>query len=421
MTTFGQAGAGLFVAPDRPRKRGHAAIRCDGRGTTGRGPRALLRHFCRKALETPGGGRYFRSRQRDAGHDSQEVAWQHLRLLSVESWHDSLACRLGVLWRRVSVGAQTAPGPIGPLHRIHAAQRPQRDPASRRQRAGGRGEHLVSRRLGQRAARAAPASRIFRARDVRRLDARARRRVRQLARGRRRQQQRLDDRRIGRTTTMDSPANALDLALFLESDRMGFLLDDKAPDKINGQRDVVKNEKRQSVDNQPYGQAFIETGDDALSARAIPTAGPVIGSMEDLTAASFEDVARFFKHLLRAQQRQPRDRRRHRRRQHAKAASRNGSATCRPASPCRRSSSPTPVLDGVKKKTITDKVQLPRLYLAWHTPALLKPGDADDGHGVEPADRRQEFAALQAGWSTTCRSRRTSMRSSSRRRSAAAS
>ena len=56
----------------------------------------------------------------------------------------------------------------------------------------------------------------------------------------------------------DIPSNALELALFLESDRMGFLLDDKAPDKINGQRDVVKNEKRQSVDNQPYGQAFIE-------------------------------------------------------------------------------------------------------------------------------------------------------------------
>ena len=56
----------------------------------------------------------------------------------------------------------------------------------------------------------------------------------------------------------DLPSNALELALFLESDRMGFLLDDKAPDKINGQRDVVKNEKRQSVDNQPYGQAFIE-------------------------------------------------------------------------------------------------------------------------------------------------------------------
>ena len=65
----------------------------------------------------------------------------------------------------------------------------------------------------------------------------------------------------------DLPANALELALFLESDRMGFLLDDKSPDKINGQRDVVKNEKRQSVDNQPYGQAFIELPAHALSGR----------------------------------------------------------------------------------------------------------------------------------------------------------
>ena len=92
----------------------------------------------------------------------------------------------------------------------------------------------------------------------------------------------------------DLPANALELALFLESDRMGFLLDDKSPDKINGQRDVVKNEKRQRVDNQPYGQAFVE-----LAALLYPQGHPyswsTIGSMEDLTAASFEDVARFFR------------------------------------------------------------------------------------------------------------------------------
>ena len=78
------------------------------------------------------------------------------------------------------------------------------------------------------------------------------------------------------------PSNALELALFLESDRMGFLLDDKTPDKVNGQRDVVKNEKRQSVENQPYGQAFIE-----LPALLYPQGHPyswsTIGSMEDLT------------------------------------------------------------------------------------------------------------------------------------------
>ena len=173
----------------------------------------------------------------------------------------------------------------------------------------------------------------------------------------------------------DLPANALELALFLESDRMGFLLDEKAPDKIDGQRDVVKNEKRQSVDNQPYGQAFIE-----LPAMLYPAGHPyswsTIGSMEDLTAASFEDVARFFRtyyvpgnaSLVIAGDIDI-------------AATRkmvekwfSDVPAGKPVPPL---NAPTAVLDGVKKKTITDRVQLPRLYLAWHTPALLKPGDAE--------------------------------------------
>jgi len=172
----------------------------------------------------------------------------------------------------------------------------------------------------------------------------------------------------------DIPSNALELALFLESDRLGFLLDDKAPDKINGQRDVVKNEKRQSVDNQPYGQAFVE-----LPAMLYPAGHPyswsTIGSMEDLSAASFEDVARFFRtyyvpgnaSLVIAGDIDI-------------AATRkmvekwfSDVPAGKPVPPI---NAPTAVLDGVKRKTITDRVQLPRLYLAWHTPALFQPGDA---------------------------------------------
>ena len=173
----------------------------------------------------------------------------------------------------------------------------------------------------------------------------------------------------------DLPNNALELALFLESDRMGFLLDDKAPDKINGQRDVVKNEKRQSVDNQPYGQAFIE-----LPAMMYPAGHPyswsTIGSMEDLTAASFEDVARFFRtyyvpsnaSLVIAGDIDLAETR--------KLVEKwfSDVPAGKPVPPLKAQ---TPVLDGVKKKTITDRVQLPRLYLAWHTPALMKPGDAE--------------------------------------------
>ncbi len=172
----------------------------------------------------------------------------------------------------------------------------------------------------------------------------------------------------------DLPTNALELALFLESDRMGFLLDDKAPDKINGQRDVVKNEKRQSVDNQPYGQAFIE-----LPAMLYPPGHPyswsTIGSMEDLTAASFEDVARFFRTYYVPSNASL-----------VVAGDIDLAATRKmvekwfsdvPAGkPVPPLTAPTAVLDGVKTKTINDRVQLSRLYLAWHTPGLLKPGDA---------------------------------------------
>jgi len=56
---------------------------------------------------------------------------------------------------------------------------------------------------------------------------------------------------------INAPSNALELALFLESDRMGYLLDAMSPEKVNGQRDVVKNERRQSYENRPYGMASI--------------------------------------------------------------------------------------------------------------------------------------------------------------------
>jgi zinc protease len=84
---------------------------------------------------------------------------------------------------------------------------------------------------------------------------------------------------------IDIPANALDLALFLESDRMGYLLDTMTPARVDGQRDVVKNERRQSYENQPYGRAFLELGS-MLYPKNHPYSWPTIGSMEDLTAAS---------------------------------------------------------------------------------------------------------------------------------------
>jgi zinc protease len=173
---------------------------------------------------------------------------------------------------------------------------------------------------------------------------------------------------------MDVPANALELGLYLESDRMAYLLDTMTPERVNGQRDVVKNERRQSYENQPYGMASIEL-DKMLWPASHPYSWPTIGYMEDLTAASYSDVVEFFKKYY---------------------APNNASlviagdidfdrtrglvekwfgeiprgADVEPIAP------PAAVLTGVQRKTLTDKVSLPRLYLAWLTPRYYAPGDA---------------------------------------------
>ena len=98
-----------------------------------------------------------------------------------------------------------------------------------------------------------------------------------------------------RTTYFETvPSNYLETALWLESDRMGFLLDTLDIQKLNAQRDIVKNERRQRMDNQPYGLV-----DEIVSSTLYPATHPyswdVIGSMADLTAASETDVKDFFR------------------------------------------------------------------------------------------------------------------------------
>src|SRR5580765_5549546 len=89
------------------------------------------------------------------------------------------------------------------------------------------------------------------------------------------------------------PTNALDIALWMESDRMGHLLGAIDTAKVNEQRGVVQNEKRQG-ENQPYGKV-----DELMTEGTYPAGHPyswsVIGSMEDLNAASVEDVKNWFR------------------------------------------------------------------------------------------------------------------------------
>ena len=169
------------------------------------------------------------------------------------------------------------------------------------------------------------------------------------------------------------PSNALELALFLESDRMGYLLDAMSPEKVNVQRDVVKNERRQSYENRPYGMAFLKLPEELFPPNH-PYHWPVIGSMEDLTSASYEDVVQFFKSwygpnntsLVVAGDIDPREARRLVEKWFSDVP--RGAAVPPIAAP-------PAVLTSEKRLTLEDHVQLPRLYLAWLSPVAFAPGD----------------------------------------------
>jgi zinc protease len=170
------------------------------------------------------------------------------------------------------------------------------------------------------------------------------------------------------------PSNALELALFLESDRMGYLLDTMTPKTVDAQRDVVKNERRQSYENRPYGMAELTLGE-MLYPEAHPYHWPVIGYMPDLTAASYEDVVEFFKKyyapanasLVVAGDLQTAE---------ARKLVEKWFSDVKAGTMVEPMTIPGVMLTGVQKKTITDRVQLPRLYLAWLSPRHLEPGDA---------------------------------------------
>ena len=171
------------------------------------------------------------------------------------------------------------------------------------------------------------------------------------------------------------PSNALELALFLESDRMGFLLPTMTPALVDGQRDVVKNERRERYENQPYGMASIVI-DEMLFPEGHPYRWPTIGRMEDLSAASHEDVVEFHRKYYGPNNATL-----------VVAGDIDTTVTRRlvrtwfgdlPSGPfVEPLSAPEAYLTDVRTKTIEDRVQLPRLYLAWLTPALHRPGDAE--------------------------------------------
>ena len=170
------------------------------------------------------------------------------------------------------------------------------------------------------------------------------------------------------------PSNALPLALWLEADRMGWMLPTMDQKKLDLQRDVVKNERRERTDNVPYGRAS-ETIMAALFPKEHPYNWPVIGSMEDLSAATLTDVTDFFKmyyapnnatltiagHFHRDSVKTLIDK-------YFSAIPRGPQAPARPTIPAVMTPRDTFLV-------LEDRVQLPRLYYSWHT---VKAFHADD-------------------------------------------
>ena len=171
------------------------------------------------------------------------------------------------------------------------------------------------------------------------------------------------------------PDNFLELALWMESDRMEYLLPVLDQAKLDNQRDVVKNERRQRYENQPYGMAWIYLGR-MLFPPGHPYHHSVIGSHADLTAASLSDVKSFFHEyyvpanaiLTIAGDFKP---------EQAKALVEKYFGSIPGGQRASLPKVPPTALTKIVQETHADDVKLPRVYLAWHSPPLYKKGDAE--------------------------------------------
>jgi zinc protease len=171
------------------------------------------------------------------------------------------------------------------------------------------------------------------------------------------------------------PSNQLELALWLESDRMGFLLDTLDRTKLTNQRDVVRNERRQSVEGQPYGVAE-ETMYHELFPKDHPYYADVIGSHADVEAARLNDVRDFFKQyytpnnstiVIAGDINKV----------NTKALIEKYFGTFASGPVVKLTEVQTPAITSERRQTVTDTVQLPKVLIGWLSPAAFAEGDAD--------------------------------------------
>jgi zinc protease len=171
------------------------------------------------------------------------------------------------------------------------------------------------------------------------------------------------------------PSNYLEKILWLEADRMGNLLPAITQERLDNQRDVVKNERRYRVENQPYAKSY-EILTDLMYPDNHPYSWSVLGSMEDLSAASLEDVKEFFRlyyapnnaSLSIAGDFDPAE---------VKKWVEKYFGPIPAGKPVDRIEEWIPKLNEIKRYAAEDAVSLPRLYMAWHTSPYLLAGDAE--------------------------------------------
>ena len=171
------------------------------------------------------------------------------------------------------------------------------------------------------------------------------------------------------------PSNQLELALWLESDRMGYLPDKLDQASLTNQQDVVRNERRQSIENSPYG--IVEEGVyHLLFPKSHPYHADVMGSHADIQAAKLEDVRNFFKlyyapnnaSLAIVGDFDPAQ---------AKQFVEKYFGPLKRGAPVPKISAVTQPITAERRAVIHDQVELPRVYMAWLTSSIFKPGDAD--------------------------------------------
>jgi zinc protease len=173
----------------------------------------------------------------------------------------------------------------------------------------------------------------------------------------------------------DVPSNQLELALWLESDRMGFLLDKITATSLANQQDVVRNERRQGVENAPY-QLVEEALWQQMWPKGHPYYGYTIGSHEDIQAAKLDDVRDFFRRYYCPNNASlvivgDIDKVK------TKALVEKYFGSIPRGADVPPITATTPPITSERRLSMTDKVALPRVYMSWITSPIYKPGDAE--------------------------------------------